>query len=107
GHLGHAVTAAGAIGDAGPGVEPGLLRLAGIHAAVNGAGRSAVENHWRRGYLHRRRDSSTGPGRHRDGGRRNAPRRTGAPVALGDAARERSAARPAVLLGEVLIDLGI
>ena len=60
GHLGHAAAAPSADGDAGPGVEPGLLRLAGIHAGVVRDRRPTVEG---------RLDGDDLPGgRHRAGG---------------------------------------
>ena len=47
GHLGHVVAAASAAGDAGPGVEPGLLRVIGVHAGVDGRRRPAVQGRFR------------------------------------------------------------
>ena len=66
GHLGHAPAAAGAEGDAGPGVEPGLLRLPGVHAGVVRDRRPAVESRFDADDLPGGRHRAGAAGGHRD-----------------------------------------
>ena len=73
GHLGHAAAAAGAAGPAGPGVQPRLLRVAELHAAVDGAGRHGQRGHRPDGDVPARRPRPAGARGARDRGARGCP----------------------------------
>jgi MFS family permease len=82
GHLGHAAAATGTAGDARPGIQPRLLRLAGIHAAVDGRRRPAVEGGSGGTHLRRGRHRAGPAGRRRTRRGPHAPRRDRLPAAL-------------------------